>query len=152
MVRVLYHRKFGVHLRVCGDHPHAVATCGIAVAKTRLWAIMISSALFGIVGLAFAYSIHATFSANFYVGYGYLSIAAMIFENRKIVPTLFACLIFGFARSFGYSLSGLIGLGSTFSDLTMTLPYILTLLLLVFFSKNNQMPKALGEVYDKSKR
>ncbi|ONI46622.1 hypothetical protein AN643_01520 [Candidatus Epulonipiscioides saccharophilum] len=116
MVRVLYHRKFGVHLRVCGDHPHAVATCGIEVSKTRLWAIMVSGALSGIAGLAFAYSIHATFSANFYVGYGYLSIAAMIFGNWKIVPALFAGLIFGFARSFGYSLSDLIGLGSTFLD------------------------------------
>ncbi|OON95717.1 MAG: ABC transporter permease [Candidatus Epulonipiscioides saccharophilum] len=149
---VLYHRKFGVHLRACGDNPHAVAACGIEVSKTRVWAIMVSGALSGIAGLAFAYSIYATFSSNFYVGYGYLSIAAMIFGNWKIVPTLFACLIFGFARSFGYSLSGLLGLASTFSDLTMTLPYILTLLLLVFFSKNNQMPKALGEVYDKSKR
>jgi len=34
----------------------------------------------------------------------------------------------------------------------MTIPYILTLLLLVFFSKNNRAPRTLGEVYDKSKR
>ena len=34
---------------------------------------------------------------------------------------------------------------STYSDLIMILPYALTLLLLVFFSKNNRAPRALGE-------
>lgn len=149
---VLYHRKFGAHLRACGDNPHAVAAAGVGVEKTRVLAIMVSGALAGLAGLAFAYSIYASFSASFYVGYGYLAIAAMIFGNWKIIPTLFACLIFGFARSFGYSLGGMLGLPSTFSDIAMTMPYIFTLLLLVFFSKNNRMPKALGEIYDKSKR
>ena len=41
---------------------------------------------------------------------------------------------------------------STYSDLIMILPYALTLLLLVFFSKNNRAPRALGEIYDKGKR
>ena len=34
----------------------------------------------------------------------------------------------------------------------MILPYLLTLLLLMFFSKYNRAPKALGEIYDKGKR
>ena len=34
----------------------------------------------------------------------------------------------------------------------MMIPYILTLLLLLFFSKRNHPPKAAGEVYDKGKR
>ena len=41
---------------------------------------------------------------------------------------------------------------STYSDLIMILPYVLTLLLLIFFSKNNQAPRALGDIYDKGKR
>ena len=34
----------------------------------------------------------------------------------------------------------------------MIFPYILTLLLLMFFSKTNRAPRALGEIYDKGKR
>ena len=34
----------------------------------------------------------------------------------------------------------------------MTLPYLITLLLLIFFSKSNRAPRALGEIYDKGKR
>ena len=86
------------------------------------------------------------------MGAGYLAIAALIFGNWNIMPTLFACLIFGFARSGAYQLMRELALPSSFSDLAMTIPYVLTLLLLIFFSKTNKAPRALGEIYDKSKR
>ena len=41
---------------------------------------------------------------------------------------------------------------SSYQDLVMILPYVLTLLLLVFFSKHNNSPKALGVIYDKGAR
>ena len=47
----------------------------------------------------FAYSISAKYASTIYVGFGYLSIAALIFGSWKILPTLGACLLFGFARS-----------------------------------------------------
>ena len=149
---VLYQTKYGMRLRACGDNPHAVDAGGADVAKIRFSAVMISGALAGLGGICFAYSISANFSSSFYVGYGYLAIAALIFGNWKVIPTLVACILFGFARSGGYMISSLLELPSTFSDLIMTLPYILTMILLIFFSKNNNPPRALGEVYDKGKR
>lgn len=149
---VLYKTKYGLHLRACGDNPHAVDAAGIDVAKVRFGAVMVSGALSGLAGISFAYSISANFSSGIYAGYGYLSIAALIFGNWKIVPTFAACLIFGFAKSGGYQLVQAAGLPSSYSDLIMILPYVLTLLLLVFFSKHNHAPRALGEIYDKGKR
>ena len=149
---VLYRTRYGLHLRACGDNPHAVDAAGIDVAKVRFSAVMISGALSGLAGMCFAYSISANYSSGIYVGYGYLSIAALIFGNWKIIPTLAACLLFGFAKSGGYQIVQAAGLPSSYSDLIMILPYVLTLLLLIFFSKNNDSPKALGEIYDKGKR
>lgn len=149
---VLYRTKYGLHLRACGDNPHAVDAAGINVSKIRFTAVMVSGALSGLAGMCFAYSISANFSGALYVGYGYLSIAALIFGNWKIVPTLGACLIFGFAKSAGYQIVQAAGLPSSYSELIMILPYVLTLLLLIFFSKQNDAPKALGEIYDKGKR
>ena len=149
---VLYRTRYGLHLRACGDNPHAVDAAGIDVAKVRFSAVMISGALSGLAGMCFAYSISANYSSRIYVGYGYLSIAALIFGNWKIIPTLAACLLFGFAKSGGYQIVQAAGLPSSYSDLIMILPYVLTLLLLIFFSKNNDSPKALGEIYDKGKR
>lgn len=149
---VLYRTKYGLHLRACGDNPHAVDAAGIDVAKVRFTAVMVSGALSGLAGMSFAYSISANYSSGIYVGYGYLSIAALIFGNWKIIPTLAACLLFGFAKSGGYQIVQAAGLPSSYSELIMILPYVLTLLLLIFFSRHNDSPKALGEVYDKGKR
>ena len=149
---VLYRTKYGLHLRACGDNPHAVDAAGIDVDRIRFTAVMVSGALSGLAGMSFAYSISANYSSNIYLGYGYLSIAALIFGNWKIIPTLAACLLFGFAKSGGYQIVQAAGLPSSYSDLIMILPYVLTLLLLIFFSKNNDSPKALGEIYDKGKR
>ena len=149
---VMYKTKFGLHLRACGDNPHAVDAAGIEVGRVRLAAVMVSGALSGLGGICFAYSISANFSNAIYVGYGYLAIAALIFGNWKILPTLGACLLFGFARSGGYRIVQLLAMPSSYQDLVMILPYALTLFLLIFFSKHTRSPRALGVIYDKGAR
>ena len=149
---VMYKTKFGMRLRACGDNPYAVDAAGCNVARTQFIAVLVSGALSGLGGMCFAYSVFGNYSTSIYAGYGYLAIAALIFGNWKIPATLGACLLFGFARAAGYSLIQYLSLPGTYSDLIMTLPYVLTLLLLVFFSKNNRAPRALGEIYDKGKR
>jgi simple sugar transport system permease protein len=149
---VLYRTPFGMHLRACGDNPQAVDAAGISVARTRLFAVITSGMLSGIGGMCFAYSIMTAFSPSIYFGAGFLAIAALIFGNWKIVPTFGACLLFGFARSGAYLLANLLKVDSNVANLAMSIPYILTLLLLAFFAKSNRAPRALGEIYDKSKR
>lgn len=149
---VMYKTSFGLHIRACGDNPHAVDAAGGNVTRIQRRAIMICGALSGIGGMCFAYSISANFSGSIYVGYGYLAIAALIFGNWKIMPTLGACFLFGFARSGGYKVVSVLEMPSSYQDLVMTLPYIVTLLLLIFFSKNNGAPKALGVTYNKGGR
>lgn len=144
--------RYGLRLRACGDNPHSLDAAGGNVSRVRFSAVMICGALAGLGGICFAYSISANFSPSIYMGYGYLSIAALIFGNWNILPTLAVCLFFGFARSGGYQLIRVLGLSSNYSDLLMILPYVLTLLLLVFFSKHNHPPRAAGEFFDKSKR
>lgn len=149
---VMYKTRYGMNLRACGDNPHAVDAAGVNVGRVRLIAVMVSGGLSGLAGISFAYSISANFSASIYVGYGYLAIAALIFGNWTILPTLGSCLLFGFARSGGYYLVQKMQMPSSYSDLVMILPYVVTLLLLIFFSKYNRAPRALGEIYDKGKR
>ena len=149
---VMYRTPFGMHLRACGDNPHAADAAGINVNRVRTAAVLISGGLSSIAGMSYAYSISANFSPDIYLGFGYLSIAALIFGNWSVLPTLGACLIFGFARSGGQALIQQLGMPSTYNDLVRILPYLLTLLLLIFFSKHNNSPRALGEIYDKGKR
>lgn len=149
---LLYRTRYGLRMRACGDNPQAVDAAGIRVEKVRYIAVMISGALSGLAGISFAYSISGKFSGTIYMGYGFLSVAAMIFGNWSIIPTFGACLLFGLARSGGYQIVQMAGLESSYSDLIMILPYVLTLLMLVFFSKHNHPPRAVGQIYDKGQR
>ena len=149
---LLNRTRFGMRLRACGENPQAVDAAGANVIRIRWAAVMISGALSGIGGICFAYSLIGNFSPSIYQGFGYLAIAAMIFGNWSIGPTTLACLVFGLAKSGGLQLCIAAGLPSNYTDLFLMLPYVLTLLLLVFFSKKNHPPKAAGEPWDKSKR
>ena len=144
--------RFGMRLRACGENPQAVDAAGANVVMTRWIAVMISGALSGIGGICFAYSLMGNFSPTIYQGFGYLAVAAMIFGNWNIGPTVLACLIFGLAKSGGLQLCIEMKLPGTYTDLFMMLPYVLTLFLLIFFSRKNHAPRAVGEAFDKSKR
>ena len=149
---LMYKTSFGMRLRACGENPQALDAAGGDVEKTRWIAVIISGAMSGIGGMCFAYSLLANFSSGIYLGYGYLAIAAMIFGNWSIGRTALVCLVFGLAKSGGYQLCIAMKLPSIYSDLFLMLPYVLTLLLLVFFSRGNHPPKAAGEPWDKGKR
>ena len=149
---LLQKTRFGLRLRACGDNPHAVAGAGLGVGQTRFIAVMISGALAGLGGMSYAYSITASFSPAVYMGAGFLAIAALIFGNWQIGPAIAACLLFGFARSGSHRLAHVLGLSASYTDLMMSFPYIVTLLVLIFFSVKNRAPRALGEIYDKGKR
>lgn len=152
MAYLLYKTPFGMHIRACGgdNPPHAVAAAGGNVMKIRFVSVLVSGALAGLGGMCFAYSISTTFSPNIYMGFGYLAIAAYIFGSWKISRTFLACILFGFARSAGYVLVQKLELPSSFGgDLVLTLPYIVTLVLLLFFSSKTKAPRALGgDVYE----
>ncbi|MCL2379286.1 MAG: ABC transporter permease [Coriobacteriia bacterium] len=149
---LLYKTRFGLHVRAAGDNPQALDAAGINVARVRFTAVAISGALAGIGGMSFAYSISTNFSPAIYMGFGFLAIAALIFGNWRIVPTFAACLIFGLTRSAAFQLLPVFDAGAAVIDLAMTAPFVVTLLLLAIFGKKNKMPRALGEIYDKSKR
>lgn len=144
--------RYGMRMQACGENPQAVDAAGGNVVKIRFFSVLLSGGLSGIGGICFAYSILSMFSPSIYLGYGYLAIAAMIFGNWDIVKTFWVCLFFGMARSGGYQLCLGMGLASVYTDLFMILPYMLTLLLLLFFSKRNHPPKAAGVVYEKNER
>ncbi|MDR1979280.1 MAG: ABC transporter permease [Synergistaceae bacterium] len=149
---VLYKTRFGLRLRACGENPHSLDAAGGNVGRTRVIAIMICGALAGLGGIFVAYSVSANFSPSIYMGYGYMAIAAMIFGNWKISPTFAVCMFFGLTKSAGYQICLWLGMTSNYTDLLLVIPYVVTLVLLVFFSKRNQPPRALGDPFDKGKR
>ncbi len=150
---VLYKTRFGLRLRACGEHPQAADSVGINVFKIRYAGVMISGMLGGIGGLVFIIPTSTNFNATV-AGYGFLALAVLIFGQWKPTRILGAALFFGLMKTIAAAYSGIPFLASLGipSYLYKMIPYIATLVVLAFTSKNSQAPKAAGVPYDKGKR
>lgn len=150
---VLYKTKFGLRLRACGEHPHAADSVGINVQRTRYLGVMISGMLGGIGGLVFVVPTSTNFNATV-AGYGFLALAVLIFGQWKPWRIFFSALFFGIMKTLAATYSGI----PIISDLPIPnevykmIPYIATIIVLAFSSKNSQAPKASGQPYDKGGR
>ncbi|MCL2015741.1 MAG: ABC transporter permease [Defluviitaleaceae bacterium] len=150
---VLYKTRFGLRLRACGEHPHAADSVGVNVAKMRYAGVLISGALAGLGGVVLVVPTSTTFNATV-SGYGFLALAVLIFGGWRPLHILFAAFFFGFMQAIAASYSGIdflrnLEIPAHFYRMS---PYIATLIVLAFTSKNTMAPKAAGQPYDKGGR
>ena len=153
---VLFRTRFGLRLRSCGEHPQAAASVGISVYKMRYSGVMISGFLGGIGGLAYVLVAGSSFSGDV-GGYGFLALAVMIFGNWMPGRILFSAVFFALFKVVGTSYTMIPFLPKfpeikEFAKIYNLLPYIVTLLVLIFTSKSSRAPKAEGIPYDKGMR
>ncbi len=152
---VLYKTKFGLRLIACGEHPQAADSVGINVYRMRYAGVLISGALGGLGGIAYITAGVSQWKfENGVAGFGFLSLAVMIFGQWKPHRIALAALLFGFFRALSNVYSGysfLLSLNLPSSVYNM-LPYIISLIVLAFTSKYSKAPKAEGIPYDKGKR
>jgi simple sugar transport system permease protein len=150
---LLYKTRFGLRLRSCGEHPQASDSAGINVYRMRYAGVMISGALAGLGGLVFVVPTSTQFNADV-AGYGFLALAVLIFGQWKPNRILAAAFFFGFMKAISSSYSGIPFMRSIPipSYVYKMVPYIATLIVLAFSSKNSQSPKASGVPFDKGRR
>lgn len=149
----LYKTRFGLRLRSCGEHPQAADSVGINVYKMRYFGVAISGALAGIGGLVFVIPTSTNFNATV-AGYGFLALAVLIFGQWKPIRILYAAFFFGLMKTLASAYSGIPILSNLpiSNSVYKMIPYIMTIIVLAFTSKNSQAPKASGLPYDKSVR
>ena len=152
---ILYRTKFGLRLMACGENPQAADSVGIPVLKMRWAGVLISGLLGGIGGVVYITAGVAEWKFETGVaGFGFLALAVMIFGQWKPVNIGLAALLFGFFRALSNVYSGLPLLANLKIPGTVynMMPYIISLIVLAFTSKNSRAPKAEGIPYDKGTR
>lgn len=150
---VLYRTRFGLRLRSCGEHPQAADAAGINVSRMQYAGVLISGVLGGLGGLVFVVPTSTNFNADV-AGYGFLALAVLIFGQWKPVKIMWASLFFGLMKAVAAAYSGIPFLAATGipSYVYKMIPYLATLIVLVFTSRNSQAPRASGVPYDKGQR
>lgn len=152
---LLYKTRFGLRLMACGEHPQAADSVGINVYKMRYAGVLISGLLGGLGGIVYITAGVSEWKfENGVAGFGFLALAVMIFGQWKPHRIALAALLFGMCRALsnvytGFDFLAALGLPGVVYNM---LPYIISLLVLIFTSKKSRAPKAEGIPYDKGSR
>jgi ABC-type uncharacterized transport system permease subunit len=134
----------GLRLMSTGEHPHASEAAGLRVSVYQYLGVLSSGFLAGLGGASLSIAIVSNFRPTLISGQGFIALAAMIFGKWNPIGTLWACLFFGFSQALVVFVGGFENLQIS-SQLLATLPYILTLIVLIGFMGKTTAPSALGQ-------
>lgn len=146
--------RFGLRLMACGEHPQAADSVGINVYKMRYAGVLISGFCGGIGGIIYISAANSQWDFMYGVaGAGFLALAVMIFGQWNPIRIALSALLFGAFRAVAdtYSAFDLL-IHLVPGDVYKMLPYIISLIVLAFTSKQSRAPKAEGIPYDKGTR
>ena len=151
---VLYKTPFGLRLRSVGENPEAADAAGVSVSRIRYSGVLLAGVLAGLGGAYLSIGQSSLFTRNMTAGRGFIALAALIFGKWKPVPTLLACLLFGFTEAVSIQMQGVFKLPSG-EDIPVQfihmVPYVLTIVVLAGFIGSSRPPRALGIPYQKEK-
>jgi simple sugar transport system permease protein len=138
---LLFRHVVGLRLRGVGEHAEAATTLGVHVGRVRWSALLASGALCGLAGAQLSLGNVTLFVENMSAGRGWIAVVAVMFGRAHPFGVLAACLLFGLTESLGFRLQGL----RLPSQLTESLPYVVTLASLFFFrrSARSEDPQAV---------
>ena len=146
----LYKTSFGLSLRSTGEYPQAADSLGISVTTMRYLTASVGGALIGIAGVYLPMVYTGTFTDGMVKGRGWLAIALTFFGGWKPINILIGSLFFAGIEVLSYKVQ-VSGSGIPYQFLLM-LPYLATILVMVFTFKRSTIPGFLGQNYDREKR
>lgn len=141
--------KFGLRYRSIGENPNAADSQGINVNKYKWIGILVVGAIASFAGCLFSYHISGSAFTGDVNGLGFIALALLIVSSWKILPSLIIGLLFAALYVFANnSLS--VNLDSGF--MLKTIPFIVTLIVMVLFGRFSIGPKAVGQHFNKGAR
>ena len=151
---VLNKTRVGLNLRAVGENPATADAAGINVTRYKYLATCIGSAIAGLGGLQYvmAYA-NGVWSNNAFGDRGWMAIALVIFALWKPSMAIIGSFVFGALCNANNYIQGL---GTETQELFKMLPYIVTIVVLVFTSmrkkREHQPPESLGLTYFREDR
>lgn len=146
----LYKTSYGLQLRSVGENPKAADSLGINVTKIRYLTAIGGGMLMGIAGVYLPMVYTGTFTEGITRGRGWLSIALTFFGGWR-PHTIFVGALFFSAVEVAALRMQILGTGIPHQVL-LTLPYLITLIIMTFGSRWVRIPGFLGKNYDREKR
>ncbi len=134
---LIYHTRWGFWLRAAGEQPETLRTAGIRPEKMKRLASILCGVFCGLAGahLSLGY-LNGTFTENMSNSRGYIAFACVIFSAANPGKAYSAALMFGFFDALGYRLQDRVS-----PDLTAMIPYLITVVMMVYVVLRAQRKK-----------
>lgn len=144
----------GLNLRAVGENPGTADAAGINVTLYKYLATCIGSGISGLGGLYFVMEYSGgTWTNNGFGDRGWLTIALVIFALWKPVNAIWGSILFGGLYILYLYIPGL---GRSMQEIFKMLPYLVTIIVLIFTSfrkkREYQPPEGLGLPYFREER
>ena len=144
---ILNKTTFGLQIRAVGQNPQAADSLGVNVARTRYITVSLGGLLSGIAGASLFIALINLFQENMTNGMGFIAVALVYFGSWKPGGVLVGALIFSFVNAFQVWLQ--IKAINIPSDFAVMLPYVLTIVALVFAVRRAAQPAALSKPFER---
>jgi len=132
---LLFRTRFGLRLRAVGEDASAARAAGINVLRIQYTAVLFSGILAGLAGSQLSLTLGA-FVQNMSGGRGWIGLVASIVGAGSAWGSAAAAVLFGLAEGVANSLQ--ITAQRLPTQLLFALPYLLTLIALVFYSASRR--------------
>ncbi|HOE75074.1 MAG TPA: ABC transporter permease [Rectinema sp.] len=149
---VVYKTPLGLRMRACGEHPQAAASMGINVSKMRYFGVLVSGALGGLGGAVMVLTADIQYTLVSIHGTGFISLASLVFGRWNPFGVLGAGFFFGFSTALSFYAKDIPLLSGLPGEFFYILPYLLTIIALLFFAGKSVGPKAAGQIYESGER
>ena len=137
--------RTGLRLRAVGESARAADAQGVPVTQIRFAAVLLGSLLAAVAGSVLTLSQSHFFSEGMTAGRGFIALTIVIFGRWSAPGVTLAALFFGAAVALQHRVQAR-GFDIPY-QLTLMLPYVLTLLVLAFASRSAGGPADLGQAY-----
>jgi general nucleoside transport system permease protein len=142
---ILFRTTWGLKIRAVGEHPHAADTLGISVARVRYLSLVFTGAMAGLAGAFLSIGTLNTFQENMTGGRGFIAYTAIVFGKWQPVGVFLGTLLFGAADALQLRMQTK-GLPIPYQFM-VALPYLVTMIILVFFVGKAMWPASYGKPF-----
>lgn len=142
---VLFRTTWGVKITAVGEYPRAADSAGIHVGKIRYLCTIFGGMMAGLAGAYIPLAEVGMFTHNITAGRGFIALAIVVLGRWNPIGCLLGSLLFGAVQALQLRVQTL-GIDIPFQFLAM-MPYVLTILSLLFVGKRVIGPSALTQPY-----
>lgn len=147
---IMYRTTLGLKIRAVGENPAAADALGVSVTRTRYVTVTIGGILAGVAGASLSIALLNVFQQNLTSGIGFIAVALVYFGGWRPYGVLFGALLFSMVNALQLWIQALnIPIPFDASELLIMMPYVLTIVVLIFSAGRVRKPTALGTPYER---